>query len=92
MLFRDREGQWQVIVVADGAAGRAHHQLRLQLSARAAAANGFAPIRQGWIVWHGSDGPRSHGVVVAFDTEAIARTMTDVVLMDRSLGEMDYSA
>lgn len=36
MLFRDREGQWQVIIVAEAGASRAVQQLRLQLSVRAA--------------------------------------------------------
>ncbi len=52
VLFRDRQGQWQVIVVADARANRDRQDLRLELSGRAVAASGFAPIGPGWLVWH----------------------------------------
>jgi ATP-dependent helicase/nuclease subunit A len=56
VVFRDRQGQCHVIVVADSGADRERQELRLELSGRAAAASGFVPIGPGWLVRHGPDG------------------------------------
>ncbi len=56
VLFCDREGLWQAIVVADADADRDRQSLRLELAGRAAIAGGFAPIGPGWVVRHGADG------------------------------------
>jgi ATP-dependent helicase/nuclease subunit A len=83
MLFRDREGQWQVIVVADVAACRARQQLRLQLTVLAARASAFVPIRQGWIVWHGPDGMTTGEAVTIFDDSEIGRGLGDLIRSDK---------
>ena len=45
LAFRDREGRWHLIVVADARAGPAHQRLRLQLAAMAAPARGLESDR-----------------------------------------------
>jgi hypothetical protein len=73
VLFRDWKSEWQLIVIADAGACRASQSLRLQLSARAAAASGLAPIRQGWIVRHGGSVESACDIETALDPDALAR-------------------
>ena len=53
VVFRDREGVWQVIVIADSGTDRDRQTLRLELASRAMSASGCTPIGPGWVVWHG---------------------------------------
>ncbi len=84
VLFRDRQGHWQLIVIADTMAQMARQHVRLQLSARAARSAGYTPIRQGWLVSHGPDGELNHEVVTGFDDAAIAQSVSEVIRSDSS--------
>ncbi len=48
LLAQDRHGSWQLVLVSNTTAPDARERLRLVLSAHAAAALGFGPIRQAW--------------------------------------------
>ncbi len=84
VLFRDRQGHWQLIVIADTKAPHAHQHLRLQLSVRAARSAGYSPIRQGWLVSHSTDGEFNHEVVTVFDDSAIAQSLNELIRSDPS--------
>ena len=86
MLFRDREGQWQAIVVADARACRARQQLRLQLTVQVARTGGFGPVRAGWIVRHSPDGVTAEEAETVFENSAIAHAFADALQShDRSI-------
>jgi ATP-dependent helicase/nuclease subunit A len=63
LAFRDREGRWHLIVVADARACPARQRLRLQLAARIARARGLEPIARGWLVQHGPEGAAREEIV-----------------------------
>ena len=79
LAFRDREGRWHLIAVADARACRARQRLRLQLAAMAARARGLEPITGGWVVWHGDDGAAHEDVVGEFDDEELARNVGESI-------------
>jgi hypothetical protein len=81
LAFRDREGHWNLIVVADAQAGPARHRLRLQLAATTAQARGLGPIARGWLVRHGPDGAAHEEAITEFDDEEIRRAMAELLLV-----------
>jgi ATP-dependent helicase/nuclease subunit A len=78
LAFRDREGGWNLIVVADVGTCPARQRLRLQLAARAACGRGLDPIARGWLVRHGPDGAAHDELVTDFGDEAIARAIAEM--------------
>jgi ATP-dependent helicase/nuclease subunit A len=80
LAFRDREGCWHLIVVADEAAGPERQRLRLQLAAMAARARGLEPIARGWLIRHGPDGAAHEEVVTEFGAGQLARIGVDQAL------------
>jgi ATP-dependent helicase/nuclease subunit A len=89
LVFRDREGYWHLIVVADARVCPAREGLRLQLAAMAARARGLDPIARGWLVRHGADGAAHEEVVTEFDTEAVEQAMVGLLLSERQ--EVSYA-
>jgi ATP-dependent helicase/nuclease subunit A len=79
LAFRDREGRWHLIVVADARACAVRQRLRLQLAAMSARARGFEPIARGWLVRHGPDGAAREEVVTQFDEEMVVRTLAELI-------------
>jgi hypothetical protein len=79
LAFRDREGRWHVIVVADARACPARERLRLQLAATAVRGRGLEPIDRGWLVRHGPDGAAQEEVVVEFGDGEIAHAMAELI-------------
>jgi hypothetical protein len=77
-VFRDRQGRWHLLVVADARTSRARQALRLQLAALAVPARGFAPVHQGWLIWHGPDRETTQDVETVFDTDARARYLAEL--------------
>jgi hypothetical protein len=55
-LACDRNGDWRIVVIALAEALAAGERLRLLIGSRAAAALGYGPIRQGWLLRLGPDG------------------------------------
>jgi ATP-dependent helicase/nuclease subunit A len=89
LIFRDRQGRWNVLIVADARAGAASQRLRLRLAARTAEARGFAPVHQGWLIWHGPDRETTEEVETVFDAEAVARAFAELVRPDRAGTRVD---
>ncbi len=77
LAFRDREGRWHLIVIADAGGCPARLRLRLQLAAMAARARGLEPIARGWLVRHGPDRAAHEEVVTDFGDDEIARAIGD---------------
>jgi ATP-dependent helicase/nuclease subunit A len=78
LVFRDRQGRWHLLVVADARTSRARQGLRLQLAALAAPARGFTPVHQGWLIWHGPDRPTTHDIEPVFDSHARAAYLAEL--------------
>jgi ATP-dependent helicase/nuclease subunit A len=70
LAFRDREGRWHLVVLADAGAGPERQRLRLRLAAMAARARGLEPIARGWLVRHGPDGSAHEEIVAERRDEA----------------------
>src|SRR5262249_35814125 len=67
VVYRDRQGECHVMLVADRRACPARQRLRLRLSGLAAQERGFAPVRQGWLIRHGADGETTQEAETGFD-------------------------
>jgi ATP-dependent helicase/nuclease subunit A len=80
LAFRDREGRWNLIVIAESHACPARHRLRLQLAATAARARGLDPIARGWLVRHGPDGAAHEEVVTELGDREIARAVDELMM------------
>jgi ATP-dependent helicase/nuclease subunit A len=78
LVFRDRQGRWHLLVVADARIPRARQGLRLQLAALAAPARGFTPVHQGWLIWHGPDRETTHDIETVFDTKVRAGYLAEL--------------
>jgi ATP-dependent helicase/nuclease subunit A len=78
VIYRDLQGRWHVIVVADARVCRARQRLRLQISGLAAYARGLAPVHQGWLIRHGPGGEINLETESGFDADAVARAFADL--------------
>jgi hypothetical protein len=78
VVFRDQEGHWTVLIVADSGASRAHQKLRLQLAGLAASARGFGPARRGWLIWHGAGGSEAEETESILETHEIGRWLAEL--------------
>jgi ATP-dependent helicase/nuclease subunit A len=78
LVFRDRQGRWHLLVVADVRTPRARQALRLQLAALAAPARGLTPVHQGWLIWHGPDRETTHDIETVFHAEAVTRYLDEL--------------
>ncbi len=63
LAFRDPEGRWNLIVLADARCSPSRQRLRLLFAAEALRPIGLAPIARGWLIRHGPDGTTSEEVV-----------------------------
>ncbi len=79
LAFRDREGDWHIVAVADAQDDPARHRLRLLLAAESVQARGLDPIARGWLVRHGPDGQTRDEAVTDFREAAIALTLDEVL-------------
>jgi hypothetical protein len=75
LAFRDREGRWNLIVVADAHACPWRNRLRLLLAATAARGRGLEPIARCWLVHHGPDGSADVESVTELGDGEIARAV-----------------
>ena len=75
LAFRDREGRWNLIVVADAQACPGAHRLRSGSPRRRPRARGLEPIARGWLVRHGPDGSADEEVVTGFDEREAQRAV-----------------
>jgi hypothetical protein len=83
VLFRDRQGQGNLILIADARVCHARQRLRLQVSALAARTKGFGPVRQGWLVRHGVEAESDHEFETNFSDDAISLALaTSMVDLD----------
>ena len=73
-LARDAQGTWTAVVVSPPGADRTSERLRLLLSARAAKAQGYEPLGQGWLVTPGE----GLTVLTTFDADVVNGAYRDV--------------
>ena len=79
LAFRDREGRWNLIVVADAQAGPARHRSPPPARGETARARGLGPIARGWLVRHGPDGTAHEEVVTEFNDVELDRAMAELI-------------
>jgi hypothetical protein len=79
VVFRDRQGRWHLLVVADARTSRARQRLRLQLAALAAPQQGFTPVHQGWLIWHAPDREPTQEIETVFDSTVCAHYLAELV-------------
>ncbi len=63
LAFRDPEGRWNLITLADARCCPSRQRLRLSLAAEAAQAIGLDPIARGWLIRHAPDGTATEEIV-----------------------------
>jgi ATP-dependent helicase/nuclease subunit A len=78
LVFRDAEGHWTVLIVADSGASRAHQSLRVQLAGLAASARGFGPARRGWLIRHGAEGSEAEEIELILDAHENGRRLAEL--------------
>jgi ATP-dependent helicase/nuclease subunit A len=77
VVYADRRGHWQILLVADACVPRERERLRLLLAGLALPARGFGPIVRGCLIQHGPGGEMSDETVTTFDSAAVAAALAE---------------